>query len=118
MLRVDTSVLVVEDDLGMATMLTEHLQYRGFEARHCSQAEQALALLQALRFDVVVADVRLGDGLDGLHLCSRIRRHHPDTRVILITAFGDVGMSIAAREAGALELLSKPFPLESLIPLL
>jgi CheY-like chemotaxis protein len=113
--QMSASVLMVEDDLAMATMLVEHLRHCSFQTSHCRGAEEALALLGRRSFDAVVADVRLGESIDGFHLCQGVRAAHPHTRVILITAFGGADTRAAAQRAGADDLLSKPFALETLV---
>src|SRR5690349_14081288 len=108
MTRAKTSVLLVEDDTAMAAMVAEGLVHRGFDVHYVRAAEDALAMINAGRFRVIVADVRLGEGMDGLELCEYVQAHARGVPVILITAFGDLELAIAALHAGAWDFMAKP----------
>src|SRR6185503_5510188 len=60
-------------------------------------------------YDLLISDVRLGDGAGGMDVLAAFRKHASDTPVILITAFGDVTGAMAAIQAGAHDYVSKPF---------
>ena len=109
-----TRVLVVDDDHAMGKMVVDRLQRRGYEAVARNAGEQALSLLLAEEFDVVVTDVRM-PGMTGLDLCTRILSHRPDLPVVVITAFGSLDTAIAAIRAGAHDFVHKPFEIEELI---
>ncbi|HTF36446.1 MAG TPA: sigma-54 dependent transcriptional regulator [Myxococcota bacterium] len=109
-----TRVLVVDDDHAMGKMVVDRLQRRGYEAVGRNAGEEALALLLAEEFDVVVTDVRM-PGMTGLDLCTRILSHRPDLPVVVITAFGSLDTAIAAIRAGAHDFVHKPFEIEELI---
>ena len=109
-----TRVLVVDDDHAMGKMVVDRLLRRGYEAVGRNAGEEALALLLAEEFDVVVTDVRM-PGMTGLDLCTRILSHRPDLPVVVITAFGSLDTAIAAIRAGAHDFVHKPFEIEELI---
>jgi DNA-binding NtrC family response regulator len=108
-----TKILLVEDDAAMGQLLVRDLSRRGFEARHVASAADALAAVETEAFAAVVSDVRLG-GMTGLELCERLCARRPDVPVVLITAFGDLQLAIAALRAGAHDFLPKPFEVEEL----
>lgn len=60
---------------------------RGWSVRDTVSAVEALGLLDAEEFDVVLADVRM-PGLDGIALCRKVRDRTPDVPVVLLTGFG------------------------------
>src|SRR4051794_34329598 len=95
-----TPILLVEDDRAMGSLLVKDLSRRNFEATHVANAGDALAAVDVREFRVIVSDVRLG-GMTGLELCERLHARRPDVPVILITAFGDLDLAIAALRAGA-----------------
>ncbi|HYB12941.1 MAG TPA: response regulator, partial [Myxococcota bacterium] len=109
-----TRVLVVDDDHAMGKMVVDRLLRRGYEAVGRNAGEEALALLLAEEFDVVVTDLRM-PGMTGLDLCTRIVSHRPDLPVVVITAFGTLDTAIAAIRAGAHDFVHKPFEIEELI---
>jgi two-component system, OmpR family, response regulator ResD len=68
--------------------------------------EQGLKLAAEVRPKVVILDVMM-PGLDGVEVCRRM--DHSATKVLMLTALGDVGTEVAALEAGASGYLTKPF---------
>jgi two-component system, NtrC family, response regulator AtoC len=108
-----TKILLVEDDAAMGSLVVRDLSRRGFDVHHVANAADALAAVEVERFGAIVSDVRLG-GMTGLELCERLCARRPEVPVILITAFGDLELAIAALRAGAHDFLPKPFEVEEL----
>jgi two-component system response regulator AtoC len=108
------SVLIVDDDPTMCTMLRMHLGKRNYEVSTYTRAEEAFEALRAGDFDVVVTDLNMR-GMNGVALCERVVADRPDIPVLLITAFGSLETSIAAIRAGAYDFIPKPFEIDSLI---
>ncbi len=108
-----TKILLVEDDAAMRALLVRDLSRRGFDVHDVGNAADALATVEVERFSAIVSDVRLG-GMTGLELCERLCARRPEVPVILITAFGDLELAIAALRAGAHDFLPKPFEIEEL----
>jgi two-component system response regulator HydG len=106
-------VLVVDDVQSMCEMLAERLPPLGFGVTWRTSGGEALAALDAERFDAVVTDINMRE-MDGLELCGRIVAAHPEVPVIVITAFGNLEAAIAAMRAGAYDFLTKPFDIKVL----
>jgi two-component system response regulator HydG len=106
-------VLVVDDVQSMCEMLAERLPPLGFAIEWRTSGAEALAALAAAEFDAVVTDINMRE-MDGLDLCGRIVRAHPEVPVIVITAFGNLEAAIAAIRAGAYDFLTKPFDIKVL----
>jgi two-component system response regulator AtoC len=107
------SVLIVDDDKGMCSMLERDLVSAGWEAASCTSAESALELLKSRDVDVVVTDVRM-PGVTGLELCQRIVASRPDIPVLVMTAFGNMETAVAAIRAGAYDFVTKPVELDAI----
>jgi two-component system response regulator AtoC len=103
-----SSVLVVDDDAAVGTVLAALLKQAGFEATFVPNAEAALATLEKRPFDLVMSDVRM-PGMDGFALLATIRRLMPEVPVVLLTAHGTVSMAVEAMKAGAADFVTKPF---------
>ncbi len=106
-------VLVVEDDPDMLALLQEHLQGEGYRVAALASGREALARLRSETFDVVVTDLRMPD-VDGMEVLRACREIQPETRVILVTAFGTVETAIQAIREGAFDYTTKPFRLEEI----
>lgn len=108
------SVLVVEDDPGLRTLLGEELESDGHAVELVESAEDARATLEDHPFDLVVCDLRLpGAGGDVLLDWTREELVAPPA-FITITAFGSVRQAVEALKAGAEDFLTKPLDLEHL----
>jgi len=120
MLRSPTGlrILVVDDEALIRWSLLETLTSCGHavvEAGDAATAVQAVTAA-AVPFDVVLLDFRLPDSND-LALLSRLRRLAPTTRIILMTAYGTPEILQAALDLGAYRVISKPFDMNDLAPL-
>src|SRR5262249_59942265 len=104
-------VLVVDDDIGIRTHLATYVRDLGHEVEVAKDAFEALAAMAGHPFDVVISDVRMA-GMDGLSLLREIRLRHPETGVILMTAYATVPDAVEAMRRGAYDYLVKPFSLE------
>jgi DNA-binding response OmpR family regulator len=100
-------ILLVEDDVRLAEMLSEYLGQAGFGVTVAALGAAALEQLSATDFDAVVLDLMLPD-MDGLEVCRRLRARN-DTPVLMLTARGDAIDRIVGLELGADDYLPKPF---------
>ncbi len=106
-------VLLVDDDQPLCETLDIGLRRRGHRVTWRLHAAEALELLEAQSFDVVVSDLHMHD-MGGLELCERIALNRPDVPIILLTAFGSLDSAVAAIRAGAYDFISKPVELDVL----
>jgi len=105
-----TSVLVVEDDLGIATQIVRGLRRGGYDADHVTTGGQALRWGDP---DVVLLDLGLPD-TDGVEVCRRLRERSR-VAIIVVTARGEEPERVLALDAGADDYLVKPFGLAELL---
>lgn len=106
----EETVLVVDDEVGMVTLLRNYLTREGFEVTTAPSAEVALHMLEEHDIPVVLTDLRM-PGMDGLGLVREIHTSRPDTQVVLMTAFGGLDTAIEAIKAGAYHFVAKPVKL-------
>ncbi|CAN5136695.1 sigma-54 dependent transcriptional regulator [soil metagenome] len=109
-----TTILVVDDEPIIRETLAEFLQQERFAVQSCGSGEQALALINKQRFDVVLCDINL-PGLDGLEVLDRILKISPETFVLLITAYATVDTAVEAFQSGAHDYLMKPVILREVL---
>ena len=108
--------LVVEDEEPFRNVVGEILQTAGYRVVLCGSGDQAIDLANQRPFDVVISDVRLGDGADGMDVLAAFQRLQARTPVILMTAFGDIENVMKAIQQGAYDYISKfPFQPRELI---
>ncbi len=106
-------ILIVEDEPTMSWALAEGLTDDGFTIDTFARAEDAWAWLQQRSSDLVITDLRL-PGMSGLELARKLRRGPHAQPVIVVTAYGGAEVTRALRQAGVVECLPKPFPMERL----
>jgi two-component system OmpR family response regulator len=107
-------VLVVEDDVRMAAALRRALRTEGLVADVVGDGAQAVALVRAMEFDVVVLDVMLPD-MNGFEACHRLRQAGVWTPIIMLTARDAVQDRVRGLDVGADDYLTKPFSLAELL---
>ena len=102
-----TRILLVEDDRGIVTNLTEFLSKEGYEVKSVSGQKDALQFVKNEKFDLVLLDISLSDG-NGFSLCKAIKSDY-NIPVIFLTASGDEYSTVTGFELGADDYIAKPF---------
>jgi len=105
---------VVDDEADIRGLVVDALRTVGYTADEASNGLEALDLLSAVRYDIVLTDLKM-PGLDGLGLLARIKELYPDTDVILFTGYATIRTSVQAMRGGAYDYLPKPFDPEDLV---
>jgi two-component system response regulator AtoC len=108
------SVLVVDDDMAVRTMLAALLKQQGHTVSTATSADEVLRILESQPPDLLISDVQM-PGMSGVDLLKRCTSDWPDLPVVLLTAHGTIPMAIDAIKAGAEEFLMKPFDRSELI---
>jgi DNA-binding response OmpR family regulator len=106
-------VLIVDDEIHVATMLADALVGQGHTALIANDGEEGLALFRAQRPDGVFLDVRLGE-LSGVDVLRQIRQIDPSCPVIIITGHASDEEVAEIRRLGATDILEKPMLLNRL----
>jgi DNA-binding response OmpR family regulator len=109
-----SQILLVEDDLEIADLVSGRLRDAGYEVRHAEDGLAALGYVQETVPDLVLLDIML-PGIDGLEVCRRLRATHPLLYVIMLTAKGSEMDRVVGLEVGADDYVIKPFSLEELV---
>jgi two-component system response regulator PilR (NtrC family) len=102
------SVLVSDDENGIRVFLEITLKKYGYEVTLASGGAEAISLCEKKKFDVILADIKMTQG-DGYSILKKVKKLHPDTIVIMITAYGSLESAIEAMKEGAFDYISKPF---------
>jgi two-component system OmpR family response regulator len=107
-------VLVVDDELRLASLIRRGLREEGLLADVAIKGEDALWMAASSPYDVLTLDVLL-PGIDGLEVCRRLRQDQVRTPILMLTARDDVPARIAGLDAGADDYLGKPFDFGELV---
>ena len=108
-------ILIVEDHVNTAEMLTSYFEAQGYEASAVGWGEDALAFIEEVTPDLVVLDIHLPD-IDGYEVCRqlRARRRTEHVPVIFLTEKRQRGDKLAGLELGAADYITKPFDVQEL----
>lgn len=107
-------LLIVDDDVDFAVSTSRALALEGVDCALVHSGAEALAWLARDPVEIALLDIRL-QGEDGTELAARLRAHHPELIVIIMTAYASVDSAVAALKAGAYDYLRKPFFLDELL---
>jgi DNA-binding NtrC family response regulator len=110
-------ILIVDDEPTILMTLSHLLSTRDTTVITSSRIEEAEEALARYTFDLVIADIRLSGmyGIEGLELLSYIKKLHPETQVIIMTAYGSDAIKEDAYRRGAFQYYEKPIEIPNLI---
>lgn len=103
----DRTLLIVDDDTPFRDRLARAMDVRGFDVLTAASVGAGIALARKSPPAFAVLDLRLADG-SGLDIVSIIQETRPDSRIVMLTGYGNIATAVAAVKAGALDYLAKP----------
>ena len=106
-------ILVVEDERALCDAIARSLRNLAYSVDCCYDGQQALDLLDVETFDLVVLDLNLPH-VDGMTVLRQLRKTDCETKVLVLSARGEVADKVAGLDAGANDYLTKPFHLDEL----
>ncbi len=106
-------ILVVDDEPGVLTTIQAILQMEGHDVQGVANGHDALNIVRAQTFDLMLTDLRLGSD-DGLEVLAELRKLAPDTVAIVLTGYASLESAIEAMRQGAYDYLVKPTDVEEL----
>ena len=109
-----SEILLVEDADRIASFIVKGFQAHGISVTHTNSGEEALKLVRAAKFDLIILDIGL-PGIDGFQVLEQLRGSGDETPVIVLTARDSVDNTVASFEGGADDYIGKPFAFEELL---
>ena len=103
----DASLLIVDDDGPFLRRIARAMEARGFTVEAAESVAEGIAKSKANPPKFAVVDLRLGDG-NGLDVIQAIRQRRDDTRIIVLTGYGNIATAVTAVKLGAVDYLAKP----------
>ena len=102
------ALLFIEDDDSGRELGLFNLRKAGYAVDGARDGAEGLRRFDPERHAVVITDVKMPN-VGGLEVLREIRARSPETPVLVITAYGDVDLAVAAMKAGAFDFIGKPF---------
>src|ERR1017187_10239241 len=107
-------ILVVDDDESLLRINQLQLEEAGHEVLTASSGDAGLKAIEEKSPALVITDFKM-PGLSGLEVLKKVRESHPQTSVLMITAFGTVQSAVEAMKDGAYDYITKPIDYEELV---
>ncbi|MCD4716068.1 MAG: response regulator [Desulfobacterales bacterium] len=107
--------LVVDDEEDFLETLVKRMNKRSIDTTGAKSGEEALELMKQKLFDVVILDVKMPGGMDGIEALREMKKIQPLAEVLLLTGHASVETSIEGMKLGAFDYILKPVKLEELL---
>lgn len=107
-------ILIIDDEISIRETLAGVLDDEGFSSIAASSAEEGLDLLESMNIDLVLLDIWLGDGMDGMTALEKIRERY-NMPVIMISGHGTIETAVQATRKGAFDFIEKPLSYDKII---
>ena len=106
-------LLVVDDEESICFSMSEYFELHGFKVDTAREFEDAEKLIESTDYKVIIQDLRLGTtrSPEGMDIIKLVHHRNPDTRIVVLTAYGSSEIEDEARRCGADAFLRKPKPL-------
>jgi len=108
-------ILIIEDEVKIARSLEKGLRAEGYVVDVAFDGDEAMALVIATSYDLVLLDWMIPGTSDGPALVSQWRANHKQMPILMLTARSAIGDRVAGLDAGADDYLSKPFSFDELL---
>ena len=106
-------LLIVEDEKQICDAIAKSLYDAGYEVDTCYDGEEALECILIENYDLVVLDLNL-PGMDGMEILKELRQSNEETKVLILSARGQIVDKVEGLDAGANDYMEKPFHLQEL----
>ena len=103
----DKSLLIVDDDNPLRDRLSRAMEKKGFQVIQAESVQKGLSNVKNSPPAFAVVDLRLNDG-NGLEVVKEIHKLKKDSRVVMLTGYGNIPTAVAAVKAGAIDYIPKP----------
>jgi two-component system response regulator RegA len=101
------SLLIVDDDNPFRERLARAMEKKGFEVFQAESVQKGVESVKTKKPGFAVVDLRLGDG-NGLEVVKEIQSSNSNSRIIMLTGYGNIPTAVAAIKEGAIDYLAKP----------
>ena len=106
----DKSLLILDDDDPLRGRLSRAMEKKGFIVKEAKTVAKGLEIVQKTPPNFAVVDLRLEDG-NGLDVIKELSKNKSDSRIVMLTGYGNLPTAVAAVKAGAIDYIAKPVDL-------
>lgn len=109
------TILIVDDEKNTLKMLSQGLQLRGYNALTAANGEAAVAQCAQTNVDLVLLDIRMENGMDGVQTLVKLLQQHPELNVVMMSAQRDIEIAVKTMELGAKRYITKPISIDKIL---
>ncbi len=109
----DRSLLIVDDDDPFRDRLSRAMEKKGFQVKDAKNVDNAIKLVRSSPPNFAVVDLRL-EGGNGLDIVKEINNVKKDSRIVMLTGYGNLPTAVAAIKSGAIDYMAKPVDADDL----
>lgn len=107
-------LLIVDDEVDLRNLLSEILRTEGYDIVTAPDGADAIRLLDREQFDATLLDIFM-PRLNGISVLKYINENHPATKTIIVTGHPTLENALEAKRNGAVDFISKPYKLETIL---
>ena len=109
------TILIVDDEKNTLKMLSQGLKMRGYQALTAASGEEALQQCIKSDVDLVLLDIRMENGMDGVQTLVKLRERYPKLNVVMMSAQQDIEIAVTTMELGAKRYITKPISIDKIL---
>ena len=109
------TILIVDDEKNTLKMLSQGLKMRGYQALTAASGEEALKQAMKTDVDLVLLDIRMENGMDGVQTLVKLRERYPELNVVMMSAQQDIEIAVKTMELGAKRYITKPIGIDKML---
>ena len=109
------TILIVDDEKNILKMLSQGLKMRGYQALTAASGEEALQQAMKTDVDLVLLDIRMENGMDGVQTLVKLRERYPELNVVMMSAQQDIEIAVKTMELGAKRYITKPTTIDKIL---
>src|SRR4030042_3950661 len=102
-------ILIVDDEKNIRLTVAKAMEAFGVDIGEAGSGEEALSRIKEKDYGVIILDLKLPGGMDGIEVLRRVRETRPDIHVIMVSAYGTIDSAVEAMKLGAVDFIQKPF---------
>ena len=102
-------ILIVDDEKNIRFTVAKAMETFGVDIGEAENGDEALSRIREKDYGVIILDLKLPGGMDGIEVLRQVRDTRPDIHVIMISAYGTVDIAVEAMKLGAVDFIQKPF---------
>ena len=110
-----STILIVDDEKNILKMLSQGLRIKGYNTLTAASGEKALQLCVSQDIDLVLLDIMMENGIDGIQTLIKILEQHPHLNVVMMSAQQDIEIAVKTMELGAKHYITKPVSLDKIL---